>query len=298
MADAKLAPTASNLTLRLATAAVSVPVILALIFIAPPWAFYLLVLGALLVGSYEIFAMTHPGDLVSQAIGVALSAATSVALYVGWGDPRVLVTVLITIPVMGPILTLARLGAMESAALRACAMGFGPLYVSAPLTLLTLLRTTHAHAPATGSGLVLLALGFGWFADTGAYFAGRFLGKHKLYEAVSPKKTVEGALGGLVASVLWALLAVFWFLKGALPLLHAIPLAIVAGALGQAGDLGESLLKRSTGVKDSGAILPGHGGILDRLDAVIVTSLVVFLYSAWIGGGAPASASSTLAVLP
>ncbi len=66
-----------------------------------------------------------------------------------------------------------------------------------------------------------------------------------------------------------------------MPLLHAIPLALVAGALGQAGDLGESLLKRSTGVKDSGAILPGHGGIMDRLDAVIVTSLAVYLYAAW-----------------
>jgi phosphatidate cytidylyltransferase len=133
-----------------------------------------------------------------------------------------------------------------------------------------------------GSGLVLLALGLAWFADTGAYFAGRFLGKHKLYEAVSPKKTIEGAVGGLLASVAWALLAVFWFLRGSLPLSHAIPLALVAGALGQAGDLGESLLKRSTGVKDSGAILPGHGGIMDRLDAVIVTSLAVYLYSAWV----------------
>ena len=286
MAATKPASSASNLSLRLATAVVSVPVILALIFIAPPWAFYLLVLTALLVGSHEIFAMTHPGDRVSQGIGVALSAAASVAVYLGWDDPRVLLTVLVSIPVLGPILTLARLGAIDTAALRACAMGFGPIYASVPLTLLTLLRKIHPDTPLAGSGLVLLALGLAWFADTGAYFAGRLLGKHKLYEAVSPKKTVEGALGGLLASVVWALLAVLWFLHGALPLLHAIPLALVAGALGQAGDLGESLLKRSTGVKDSGAILPGHGGILDRLDAVIVTSLVVFLYSAWAGGGA------------
>ncbi len=274
------AKTASNLTLRLATAAVTVPVILTLIFIAPPWAFYLLVLAALLVGVREIFVMTHPNDPMSQVIGVGLGAVASVAVYVGADDPRVLVSVLVAIPVLGPILTLARLGAIETAALRACAMGFGPLYVAVPLTLLTVLRT--AHPGLLGSGLVLLALGLAWFADTGAYFAGRFLGKHKLYEAVSPKKTIEGALGGLLASVAWALLAVFWFLKGSLPIAHAIPLALVAGALGQAGDLGESLLKRSTGVKDSGAILPGHGGIMDRLDAVIVTSLAVYLYSAWV----------------
>ena len=276
MAEGK---TASNLTLRLATAAVAVPIILALIFIAPPWAFYLLVLAALLVGVREVFVMTHPNDAFSQWLGVGLGAIASIAVFLGTGDPRVLVTVLVAIPVLGPILTLARLGAIETAALRACAMGFGPLYVAVPLTLLAALRTLHPGMQ--GSGLVLLALGLGWFADTGAYFAGRFLGKHKLYEAVSPKKTVEGALGGLLAAVVWALLAVFWFLKGSLPLTHAIPLALVAGALGQAGDLGESLLKRSTGVKDSGAILPGHGGIMDRLDAVIVTSLAVYLYAAW-----------------
>ena len=86
---------------------------------------------------------------------------------------------------------------------------------------------------------------FAWFGDTGGYFAGRFLGKHKLYEAVSPKKTVEGAIGGLARRVVGALLAHFWFLR-ALPLAHGIALALVAGALGQAGDLGESLLKRSS----------------------------------------------------
>jgi phosphatidate cytidylyltransferase len=270
---------ASNLTLRFATAGVGVPVILYLVFLAPPWAFYILVFLAGLVGTQEVLAMTHPGDRVSQAVGVLLGAVASAAIYFAGSDPRVLVAVLVTVPVLGPILTLARLGAIETAALRACGMAFGPIYVAVPLALLAMLRT--AHPGMVGSGLVLLALGLAWFADTGAYFAGRFLGKHKLYEAVSPKKTVEGAIGGLFASVLWSLLAVFWFLKGSLPIAHAIPLALVAGALGQAGDLGESLLKRSTGVKDSGAILPGHGGILDRLDAVIVTSLGVYLYSAW-----------------
>ncbi len=281
MADGK---TASNLTLRVATAAVTVPVILALMFLAPPWAFYLLVLAALLVGVREVFAMTHPGDGVSQTLGVGVAAVASVAVYLGADDPRVLVAVLVAIPVLGPILTLARLGSIETAALRACAMGFAPLYVAVPLTLLAELRV--AHPGLVGSGLVLLALGLAWFADTGAYFAGRFLGKHKLYEAVSPKKTVEGAIGGL--------LAVFWFLRGSLSVAQAIPLALVAGALGQAGDLGESLLKRSTGVKDSGAILPGHGGIMDRLDAVIVTSLAVYLYAAW---AQPASMGSVAPLL-
>ncbi|HEV3191085.1 MAG TPA: phosphatidate cytidylyltransferase, partial [Polyangiaceae bacterium] len=98
---------------------------------------------------------------------------------------------------------------------------------------------------------------------------------------VSPNKTVEGAIGGLAASVFWAALASQSYLRGALPLAHAVPLSIAGGLLGQAGDLGESLLKRSTGVKDSGAIVPGHGGILDRVDALIATSVVVFLDAQW-----------------
>jgi phosphatidate cytidylyltransferase len=270
---------ASNLVMRFATAAVGVPIILSLVYIAPPWAFYLLVLAAVLVGSQELFAMTHPGDRVSQAVGVLMSALASAAVYLGSGDPRVLLAVLVIVPVFGPLFTLGRLGSIETAALRACAMGFGPLFIGAPLTLLALMRL---NLGAAGSGSVILAIGLAWFADTGAYFAGRFLGKHKLYEAVSPKKTVEGAVGGLVASVVWALLGSVWFLRGSLPVAHAIPLGLVAGVLGQAGDLAEPLLKRSTGVKDSGAVVPGHGGILDRVDALIVTSIAVYLYGVWL----------------
>jgi phosphatidate cytidylyltransferase len=269
---------ASNLALRLATAGISVPIILGLLFGAPPWAFYLLVLGASLVGVHELFAMTHPKDRVSQGLGVLISAAASLVVYLRSDDYRSLVAVLVLVPVSGPILTLVRLRPIETAGLRACAMGFAPLFVVVPLTLLAVLRETWGFI---GAGAVLLALGLGWFADTGAYFAGRFLGRHKLYEAVSPNKTVEGALGGLVASVFWAVLASQTYLRGTLPVAHAVPLGLLAGALGQAGDLGESLLKRSMRVKDSGALVPGHGGVLDRVDAVIVTAAVVFLYAQW-----------------
>ena len=270
----------SNLAIRLATAAVMVPVILGLRYLAPPWAFYLLVVAVALVGMRELFGMTHPGDKTSQGVGVAVSAAASVAIYLYGEDPRVVATVLVAVPLFGPLFTLARLGAIETAAFRACALGFGPLYIVVPLTLLALMRRTLGDV---GSNVVLLCLGLSWFADTCAYFAGRFLGKHKLYEAVSPKKTVEGAIGGLLGSVVFALLGSFFFLRGNLPVAHAIPLALVGGALGQAGDLAESLLKRSIGIKDSGDIVPGHGGILDRVDALLVTAVVVFLYTQWIG---------------
>ena len=165
-----------------------------------------------------------------------------------------------------------------AAAIRVMANAFGPLYVGGGLTAMTLLRR---DAGSDGPAFVVLALSLAWASDTGAYFAGRFLGKHKLYEAVSPKKTVEGALGGLAASVLSVVVAHFWFLPS-LPLIEGAVLALVAGALGQAGDLGESLLKRSFGVKDSGGIVPGHGGILDRVDALLITGSMTYLYVTWL----------------
>jgi phosphatidate cytidylyltransferase len=263
----------SNLVVRLLTALVGAPLILALLYFGPPVGFFALVLVVALIGAWEFFSMTHPGDLPAKLVGLALSAAAACALF--FGGHRIMLTVLIAIPLLGPLVTLWRLGEISTAALRAAAMSFGPLFVAIPLTLLAVLRRDE------GPGYVVIAIMFAWFADTGGYFAGRFLGKHKLYEAVSPKKTVEGAVGGLAGAVFGAVLASLWFLP-ALPLSHSIPLALVAGALGQAGDLGESLIKRSMGVKDSGAIVPGHGGILDRVDALIYTASAVYLYTLWI----------------
>jgi phosphatidate cytidylyltransferase len=267
----------SNLAVRIATALVCAPLILLLLYKGAPWGFYLLVLPATLIASSELFAMTHPGDRPSQWMGVGVTAATSLAIYFSKGDTRVLATSIVCVPLAGPLLTLVRLGDMKTAALRACALGFAPLFVGIPMTLLAVLRRDLG---ADGPGYVVVTLMFAWLGDTGGYFAGRFLGRHKLYEAVSPKKTVEGAIGSLAGSVAGAVLAHFWFLPS-LSLAHGIPLALVAGALGQAGDLGESVLKRSFGVKDSGAIVPGHGGILDRVDALMLTSAVTYLYALW-----------------
>jgi phosphatidate cytidylyltransferase len=270
----------SNLAVRLATAGVGLPAILMLVYLGPPWAFYVLVLAVSLVGAHELFAMTHPLDPVAQWAGVALSLGASLTVYLRHDDPGALLAVLVVVPLAGLLITLARLGAIETAASRAFALAGGPALVAIPLALLAVARSDAGDA---GAGAVVLALGLAWFADTGAYFAGRFAGRHKLYEAVSPKKTVEGAIGGLAASVVWALLGAVFYLRGRLPVSHAVALGLVAGALGQAGDLGESLLKRSTGVKDSGTIVPGHGGILDRVDALLMTTVVVFFYARWAG---------------
>lgn len=267
----------SNLLVRILTAAVGAPLILLLLYKGPGWGFYLLALPASLIAAWELFNMTHPGDRPSQVMGVGLAAAASLATYLSHADSRILATMIICVPLAGPLLTLFRLGDMHTAALRACALGFGPLFVGIPITLLAILRRDLGDQ---GPGFVVLTIMFAWFGDTGGYFAGRFLGRRKLYEAVSPKKTVEGAIGSLAGSVFGAVLAHFWFLP-ALSLEHGIPLAIIAGVFGQAGDLGESVLKRSFGVKDSGAIVPGHGGILDRVDALMLTSAVTYLYSIW-----------------
>src|SRR5438105_620898 len=118
----------SNLALRLATAAVCVPLILWLLYRGPAWGFFLLVFPAAVIGAWELFSMTHAGDRVAQGVGVALSAAASIAVYFGTHDPRIVFTILVGIPLLGPLVTLWRLGAIETAALRACAMGFGPLF--------------------------------------------------------------------------------------------------------------------------------------------------------------------------
>lgn len=269
----------SNLALRLLTAAIAVPPLLLLLFRGPAWGFYGLVLLVAMLGASELFRMTHPADAVSRWVGVAFTAAVSLALYVAPRDPRVLLSVLLVLPVCGVLVPLVRLGDIASAGIRVMAGVAGPLYVGAQLTTLALMRR---DAQASGASWVVLTLTFAWLADTGGYFFGRFLGKTKLYEAVSPKKTRAGFVGALVGAACGALVARFWYLPE-LDLTQALPLAVFAGAMGQFGDLVESLLKRSTGIKDSGSVVPGHGGILDRIDALLIVAPVVYVYLLWSG---------------
>jgi phosphatidate cytidylyltransferase len=266
----------SNLATRLLTAGIVAPLILLLMYFGPVWGFSVFIFVATGLAAREFFLMTHPEDALARAFGVLLTLAVSAVLFLLRGDPRALLTVIAGLPLVSILLALFRLGDVRTAAARMAATTFGPLWVSL-LTFIALLREEQG---AEGPGYVLMTLMFAWLADTGGYFAGRFLGRRKLYEAVSPKKTVEGFLGAIFAAVAGALMAHFWYLPS-IPLLDALVLALVGGTLGQLGDLGESLLKRSTGVKDSGEIVPGHGGVLDRIDALFVTSAVVYLYTRW-----------------
>jgi phosphatidate cytidylyltransferase len=268
---------ASNLTTRALTAVVAAPLILALLYLGPVWAWAAFLAVAAAIGALEFFGMTHPDDRGSQIAGTAFTLAVLGVLWRWGAQANALLALLLLLPFAAMLLTLLRLGDMRTAALRVLAAGYGPLYIGGGIGALVLLRR---DAGADGPSFVVLSLMLSWLSDTGAYFAGRFFGKHKLYEAVSPKKTVEGALGGLVFATLGALLAHAWYLRS-LPLVDGIVLAIVAGGLGQAGDLGESLFKRSFGIKDSGGIVPGHGGILDRVDALLVTGTLTYLYVLW-----------------
>jgi phosphatidate cytidylyltransferase len=155
----------------------------------------------------------------------------------------------------------------------------GPVYVGIPLAMLIYIDRHYA----SGDIWVLFLVTVIFSGDTGAFYCGKAFGRHKLYEAVSPKKTWEGAFGGLVGSLVGALL--FLYILAALFKVDLHPfdpsiiiLALSLSALGQIGDLTQSMLKRNHGVKDAGIILPGHGGVLDRLDALLFAIPLLYIY--------------------
>ena len=131
------------------------------------------------------------------------------------------------------------------------------------------------HGLPRGRRLLLFALAITWAADTTAYFVGRAIGKHPLAPHISPKKTWEGSVGGMLGSLLVAYAFHGWL---SIPIPHLLAMATLGNIAGQMGDLLESAYKRSAGVKDSGAMLPGHGGVLDRIDALILCIPVIWYY--------------------
>jgi len=271
VSDAAAPKQASNLVVRLLTAAVAAPFLLYLMFWAPWWGFQVLVMLAVAIAASELFGMTMGKDRVLEAYGVVASLAVATVLLF-FPTPPILVATFALLPMAGLLFSLVRPDPIDKADRRIAWMIAGPLYIGLLATL------GRLHMRDNGGGWVVLTMMLAWWGDTGGYFAGRAFGKHKLYEKVSPKKTIEGSIGGLAGSVLGALCAHYWYLQ-ALPLVDGIILALIAGALGQAGDLCESLIKRSTGVKDSGFIVPGHGGLLDRVDALVFTSAATWLYA-------------------
>ncbi len=149
---------------------------------------------------------------------------------------------------------------------------FGVLYVGAGMGTFLGLRELFD----SGAIIILILISI-WVCDTAAYLGGKALGKHKLYTAISPNKTVEGAAFGLFFAVMTAIACKYIFMSE-LALHDAIIIGLIVGIVGQVGDLAESMLKRDVGVKDSSAFFPGHGGFLDRFDSILFVSPAVYLY--------------------
>ncbi len=134
-----------------------------------------------------------------------------------------------------------------------------------------------------GFELVILLIGTIWCSDTGAYLIGRAVGKTKLSTPISPRKTVEGTIAGLVVGTLTSIVLSIFFLQETISLLHAAILGLVLSVIGQLGDLSVSLMKRTAGVKDSGDVIPGHGGFLDRCDSLIFCTPILYYYLIFVG---------------
>jgi phosphatidate cytidylyltransferase len=153
---------------------------------------------------------------------------------------------------------------------------FGVLYVGLFLSYFTLLKNQ-----IMGTRWVLFLIFTVWAGDTSAYFAGTLIGRHRLYPKLSPKKSVEGLFGGLAGSIAVALVFRRLFLTDLMPF-HAVIMGASILLLGQMGDLGESMIKRSANVKDSSRLIPGHGGVLDRLDSFLFSAPFLYYYVQWL----------------
>ena len=265
-----------NLVVRLASAAVLAPLLILIILWDRPEPIALVVHVAVAIGLAELYAITLRDDPVwMRAIGILLGVALSATL-VWCPRPDALFGAFTIATLAVTVMHLCRFGELASVSARIGNMLAGLLYIPVLLTPLALLKRFPE-----GSDWLFLTLTLTFFSDTGAYAAGRLFGKHKLYPAISPGKTIEGSFGGLAFAFGAAALARLWYMPQ-LGWRDAALISIPGGALAQAGDLVESMIKRGAGVKDSGKIIPGHGGLLDRIDALLFSTPYVYLYAVYI----------------
>ena len=259
---------------RILTALVGVPLLIGAIWLGFPWLAILVAVVALL-GLREFYRI--PPGLGSQCLLVVAALWTALFIVAGqitdqWYDYASHLTlaggVLLALPWL--VVNRGRKGAVTT---WAYAVG-GPVYIGFLLTHALMLRELEGGADSSRDWL-LFAILVTFATDTGAFFTGRAVGRHKLAPSISPNKTLEGSIGGFVWAVGIAL-ALGGLLELSVPLWQQALMGAAVGLLAQLGDLAESRLKRATGVKDTGSFLPGHGGILDRLDSVVFTLPVVY----------------------
>ena len=257
---------------RLLSTLILLPLFVWMVVSGPVWLFGAVMVLAGALGQWEFTGMFERAGVrtfrVLGLVGGALVTA-SFALPV---SERVAFTAvllaLLTVGLLRPRGNRAGLGAGGGHPVRVC-------YVNWLLGYTFWLRDLE-----TGREWILLLVSVTWLGETAAYLVGSTMGRHKLAPAISPRKTVEGALAQLVMSVLAALGARATFFP-ALSLENAIVVGLLLGVVGQAGDLLESAIKRSVGTKDTGRLIPGHGGMLDRVDSLLVNTPVLFYYATY-----------------
>ena len=258
------------LKLRILTAAILLPAVVALVWLAPTWLLALAAGAVALVATWEWSSLAAARALWMQAGFTLLVALLLIWFWTERYNQLVLWTTA-WVALAWWLFAIFWLGAWRREFLPPLKLLCG---------LLTLvpawLATIALHESAEGRRKLLFLLVLIWAADIAAYFAGRTFGRHKLAPAVSPGKTWEGAAGGTLALLAVALVGVFW----ALPIggYFLILICVLTGWLSIVGDLSESLFKREAGVKDSGRLFPGHGGVLDRID-----SLTAAVPAFWLG---------------
>jgi len=268
----------SNLGKRLATAGILIPILVLFVFFMPPWTLMVPAGICLFAGSLEVMgvigqARHWPQQIAASVVVVAFScSAITMALH-GVGDWRLWAMLIGIAAAAQLVLGLLFHRPIESASRRLAGMTLALVY---PGMLLSLLVMIHNNT-ARGAWWAFCILTTAFFCDTGAYFAGRAFGKHPLAPTLSPKKTIEGAAGGVAGSLMATLAAHFIYLP-AVSLSDAVILGLLGSAAAVLGDLVESLLKRSSGVKDAGKFFPGHGGMMDRIDGLLFTVPVFYVY--------------------
>jgi phosphatidate cytidylyltransferase len=228
---------------------------------------------ALALIEYERLGSMKAGDAVSRSVGVVAGGALPMAAHFHGASamaPALVCSVFI-------FFLHGILGRLEikDAAVGVTRRAAGVLYIALPLSYLVLLSEVQE-----GRRWIIFLLAVTWANDTLAFMTGRTLGRHRLSPEISPGKTVEGALGGIAGGVVAAFVFGSYAETG-VPVAALLVLSVAIGIIGIAGDLSESLLKRGAGVKDSGAILPGHGGVLDRIDSLIFPIPVVYYFVVW-----------------
>jgi phosphatidate cytidylyltransferase len=261
-----------NLATRVATGAVVLPLLVAAFFFGPSWLGVGIIAAACALAFHEYVALLRARGLAPVSLaGVIVLVATFVE--VAW--PAIGAPLLPLAVVAGVGFALQRAGTMESSLTAAATTFFGAAYLGTLggcMAALLLLQPVHE-----GPWRIVLLMAVIMTSDSAALFAGQLWGRRKLAPAVSPGKTVAGAVGALVGALPPALLVRAYGLPG-IPVRDAVLLGLGVAVAGLIGDLAESLMKRWAGIKDSGTLFPGHGGMLDRLDSLLFGAPVLYYY--------------------